>query len=522
MTEGKSPPADLPMNVACVDAGSNGIRFAAARFLSDRQFEILDFDRVSVRLGHEVFLTGRLSPQTMDLAVEAFRSFRKRLDDLGIRRWRACATSAVRESTNAAEFVDRVRQASGIEIEVISGAEEARLVHLAVSNKLDLGNRLWLLVDLGGGSVEISLADGQGIHWFESYTIGSVRLLEQLTQSGEDPQRFVSILEEYVSSIRIPLSSEDELAGYIATGGNIEELARLSPQPPTEEGVAKLSMADLERIIERLASTTFKQRVEQFGLRADRADVILPAAMVYERIGKLAGMTEILVPRVGVRDGLLLDLVRDALHHDDDGRLDQQIDEAALTLGRKCRFDEAHGSHVAALAVSLFDQLADLHGLGRRERRMLSAAAILHEIGNFIGRSSHHKHSLYLIQNSSLVGLTPTEVQIVANVARYHRKSPPKVAHMAFQSLSKPDRWVVMVLGAILRVADALDRDHNQRVKNVTAFIERGRVRLVVEAEGDLFLESWSLRSRSDMFREVFGRKVVLQSATLSAAETDS
>jgi exopolyphosphatase/guanosine-5'-triphosphate,3'-diphosphate pyrophosphatase len=346
-------------------------------------------------------------------------------------------------------------------------------------------------------------------------------LLEQLTQAGEEPERFIHLLEEYVSTIRVPLSSNDKLAGYIATGGNIEELARLSPTPPSVEGVARLSMADLGRIIERLIGTTYKQRVEQLGLRADRADVILPAAMVYERLGKLAAMEEIIVPRVGVRDGILYDIVREARYHGDDRRLDDQIEDAALTLGRKFRFDEDHARHVAKLSLSLFDQLADQHGLGRSHRRMLHAAAILHEIGQYVNRSAHHKHSLYLIQNSSLVGFLPRELQIVANVARYHRKSPPKVSHISFQSLSKADRQTVMVLGAILRVADALDRDHRQRVHAVTAFVERGRVRLAVDAEGDLFLESWSLRNRSDMFREVFNRKVVLQSSSLSAADAD-
>ena len=512
-TDQPIPADEFPLNVACVDTGSNGIRFAAARFLTERSFESLDTERIPVRLGHEVFLTGRLSSSTMDLAVESFRHFRRKIDELGVRRWRACATSAVREASNSKEFVDRVREASGIELQVIGGGEEARLVHLAVSNKLDLGEKLWMLVDLGGGSVEISLADGQGIHWFESYTIGSVRMLEQLTQAGEEPQRFFALLEEYVSTIRVPLSPDDKVSGYIATGGNIEELARLSPSPPADDGIVRLSMSDLARIIERLASTTYKQRVEQLGLRADRADVILPAAMVYERLGKLAGMTEIIVPRVGVRDGILLDIVREARYHGDDSRLDLQIEEAAIAIGRKYRFDEDHARCVTRLALSIFDQTIDLHGLGPAQRRMLHAASLLHEIGAFVSRASHHKHSLYLIQNSPLVGFQPNEIQVVANVARYHRKSPPKPSHLSFQALSKGDRQSVLVLSALLRVADALDRDHQQRVKTVTVFTERGRVRLAVEAEGDLFLESWSLRNRSDMFRDVFSRKVVLQAS---------
>jgi exopolyphosphatase/guanosine-5'-triphosphate,3'-diphosphate pyrophosphatase len=524
VADGKQLGEEFPLTVACVDAGSNGIRFAAARFRTERQFEILATERVPVRLGHEVFLTGRLSSQTMDMAVEGFRSFRQKIDELGIHRWRACATSAVREASNSQEFKDRVLGASGIEIQIIDGAEEAWLVHLAVSNKIDLGEKPWLMVDLGGGSVEISLSDAKGIHWFESYTIGSVRLLEQLTQSGESPEQFLSLLEEYVSTIRVPLSSADKLAGYIATGGNIEELVRLSPAGSSlpADGVARLAMSDLQGIIRRLAVTTYKQRVEQFGLRPDRADVILPAAMVYERLGKLAGVSEITVPRVGVRDGILLDIVAEACYHGDDRRLDSQIEDAALTLGRKYRFDESHASHVAKMALAIFDQMQDVHGLGRAERRILHAAALLHEIGMFVSRASHHKHSLYLIENSSLVGFLPNEVRMVANVARYHRKSPPKPSHLSFQSLAKNERGIVTALSAIMRVADALDHGHKQLVRKVSVIVERARVRLVVEADGNLTFGTWSLRNKSDMFRDVFSRKVVLQPVGQAMADVDS
>ena len=195
----------------------------------------------------------------------------------------------------------------------------------------------------------------------------------------------------------------------------------------------------------------------------------------------------------------------------------QHGQEAAIALGRKYRFDESHAIQVARLSEMIFDQLMPLHQLDRGPRRLLKAAALLHEIGTYVCRSAHHKHSLYLIQNSSLVGLPANELQIVANVARYHRKSPPKASHHAFQSLNKGDRQIVSVLSAILRAADALDRDHQQRVRDVRVSIDRTKVTLAVEAEGDLFLEAWSLRNRSDMFREVFGRKAVLQAASLPA-----
>lgn len=510
----------FPVVVASIDAGSNGIRFAVARFSDERRFEILDSQRISVRLGHEVFLTGRLSPSTMDLAVEGLRSFRTRMDELGARHWRACATSAVREAGNSNEFQQRVRTQTGIDLEVIGGAEEARLVYLSVSNKVELGSRPWVLADLGGGSLEIAVIDGQGIRSMESHAIGSVRLLEQLTQVADEPDRFEILLEEYAATIRTPLGEGEDLAGYIATGGNIEELSRLTMLPPGPDGNYRLPIPDLRRLIKMLVATPYRKRVEDLKLRPDRADVILPAAIVYERIGSLLGVGEILVPGVGVRDGILLDLVWQSNPVANDNRLDKQIEVAAITLGRKFRFDEPHARHVADLSLSIFDQTFELHGLSRAARRMLHAAALLHEIGGFISHSAHHKHSLYLIENSSFVGLAPHELAVVANVARYHRKSPPKPSHTAFQSLSKSDRQIVLALSAILRAADALDRDHAQHVRQVTVVTERSQVRLVLQSEGDLQLEKWSMKMRSDMFRDVFGRKVFIESPDLATPES--
>jgi exopolyphosphatase/guanosine-5'-triphosphate,3'-diphosphate pyrophosphatase len=512
-------PLSFPARVAAVDAGSNGVRCAVAQFHDERRFDILHSERIPVRLGHEVFLTGRLGAQTMEMAIEGIRGFRDRLNELGVGRFRACATSAVREAENSAEFLIRVRTQTGVELETINGAEEARLVYLAASNKIELGRRPWLLVDLGGGSLEVAVVDGQGIRWMESHAIGSVRLLEQLTQASEEPQRFLALLEEYASTIRMPLAEIEDLAGYIATGGNIEELARLTMTPPAPDGVSRLSMPELRRLIEMLAATPYRKRVEDLRLRPDRADVILPAAIVYERLGTLIDAKEILVPGAGVRDGILLDIVRQSNPVANDHSLDKQIEVAAVTLGRKFRFDEPHARHVADLALSIFDQTLELHRLSRDARRMLHAAALLHEIGGFISHSAHHKHSHYLIMNSPIVGLAPNELAVVANVARYHRKSPPKPSHAPFQALSKSDRQTVLELAAILRVADALDRDHGQHVKRVVVVVEKSRVRFLLDASGDLQLEKWSLKMRSDMFREVFGRRVFLEAPGLTASD---
>ena len=277
-------PASFPLRVACVDMGSNAIRFLAAEFSSETEYVPLVSERRPVRLGHSVFLSGVLDAGAMDAAVEALTDFKRQMDELDVQHYRAVATSAVREAKNGDEFVKRIKNEAGLKLEVISGSEEARLVHTAVATRIPLGDRKWLLVDLGGGSVEVSLVDQTGSYWSESHTMGSVRLLEELTGAGADPGRFRRLIAEYIAVLKMPVLADGQpLAGYIATGGNIEALAKLAGFP-YEVGVTHLPVDTLQSVIEELARLSYRQRVDDLGLRDDRADVILPAAMVYERL----------------------------------------------------------------------------------------------------------------------------------------------------------------------------------------------------------------------------------------------
>ncbi len=369
-------PAVFPLRVAAVDMGSNAIRFQAAEFSSPQRWTVLASERRAVRLGHGVFLSGRLAPQAMDAAVEALGSFAASMRALGIEHCRAIATSAVREAANGEAFLGRVREETGLQLDTISGAEEARLAFLAVRSRVSLTPGRWLIADLGGGSVEVSLVDAEGILWCESHTIGSVRLLEELSQAGAEPGRFRQLLEEYISNLRLPAAArEGQVQGFVATGGNIEALARLA-FPSAGEDTLTLPLGRLRATIETLARMSYRQRVDELGLREDRADVILPGALVYERLAVLAGCEAVTVPFVGLKDGVLIDLVEDLTSHlrhvDEQERV---VRSAALTLGRRYHVDEAHATKVAEVALALFDQLEGLHGRGAAVRRATTSTA---------------------------------------------------------------------------------------------------------------------------------------------------
>ncbi len=500
----------FPFRVGCVDAGSNAIRFLAAEFSGPTEFQSLAYERVPVRLGHQVFLTGQLAPAAMDGAVAAFSSFRDQMEELELDAFRAVATSATREAENGDKLVQWLREETGIELEMISGSEEARLVHLAVASRVDLTGGKWILTDLGGGSVEVSLVDDMGMLWTESHTMGSVRILEELSGAGADARGFYKLLSNYVSTLRIPSPAQYwEPSGFVATGGNIEALAALAGTPTDPNGVARLPTKDLASAIDLLSLLSYQERITELGLREDRADVIFPAAMVYHHLARLAGAEEILVPGVGVKEGILLDLVDDLISHTThEVRKEEQLTKAAISFGRRFMFDEAHGVHVARLALSIFDQLKELHGLGTDDRRLLVAASILHDIGGFVGHKKHHKHALYLISHSELPGLSAREMLIVANIARYHRKNIPRERHYDFMRLSEEDRQRTTALSAILRVADSLDRSHLQNVRDVRVSLNSKDISFQIQGEGDLLLERWALSRKTSLMETTYRRRV--------------
>lgn len=510
---GSAPPT-FPLRVGAVDIGSNAIRFLAAEFGDREAFRELEYMREPVRLGRETFRSGMLPADAMDAGAKAIARFRERMDQLELVGYRAVATSAVRDARNGEEFVERVWEECGVRIETITGTEEAHLVWLAVRARVPLGSRGWVLVDLGGGSVEVSLVDSERIRWSESHPLGTVRLLEELGDvSGDSPESVRRMIEDHAGMLRDTLvARKPDVEGMIATGGNMEALAGLAGALPDERGVSRVTLRKLRAVIARLAAMAPRERVRELGLREDRADVILPAAVVYERVAALVGAKEIVVPSIGLKDGLLVDVMEDIVEHGGhEARLEREAMEGARVVGERYQHDAAHAEHVTRLALDLFDQLADLHGLEGTERRMLAVAALLHDVGQFVSYRRHHKHSYYLISHAELPGFTPAQIGLVALVARYHRRAEPKDEHEGYAELSKSGREVVDRLAAILRVADALDREHEQQVTGVRAELDGKKLDLHVAGSGDLLPERWAVKRKAEMMEKVFDLTVRLR-----------
>jgi exopolyphosphatase/guanosine-5'-triphosphate,3'-diphosphate pyrophosphatase len=498
--------------IAAIDVGSNAIRLAIASVSADGTYQTVYSVREPVRLGQDVFTKGTISAQTIDRTVQAFIEFKQKLDQHSVKVVKAVATSALREAINRDAVLKAVAKASGIEISIIGGEEEARLIHLAAKQAVNLKNKVALLIDIGGGSVEVVLADDSNVLCTESYSMGSVRLLKILDEhAGEE--RFNQLVTEYVDATQRRLEQEigtQKIDICVGTGGSMESIGDLRKELLEKNSNQKVSAEELKSLVKKLRGTTFEERIQQFRLRPDRADVIVPAAIVLQKIVQQAGVAEVVIPGIGLKDGLLQEMIAELRDHEK-RYYREQVLASARRLGKKYSYDEKHGVTVAKLAVQIFDQTQIVHEMDAEARLLLEVAALLHDIGHYVNVANHHKHTLYLIQASPLIGLTQPQMDLVANIARYHRKSLPKLQHKPYEDLAPKQRLTISKLAAILRLADALDHEHVSSVESVEVEYKRPRLLFRLKGKGDMLLEKWALAAKRDMFEMVFDANVVVE-----------
>lgn len=504
---------DIMKVVGAIDVGSNAIRMSCAYLTEDRRLEYIDSVRTPVRLGKDVFKNRYISKETEQEMVEAFEIYCRILEQNQCQEIRAYATSAFRESKNQEAVAQRIFKATGIQLEQISGGKEARLLQHAVQRVINLEKGSYMMADLGGGSVEISIiADGE-ICFAESFRLGTVRLLQMFPYSPDKEEEFLnwgtSFVEEFLQFLKSRIK-EFKVEHLILTGGNAKALTTLGKKfscakSEFKKSLTSLHKADFKQIKQELESRTLQQRIEELGLAQDRADVILPASIVFERILGFTGCKMLLIPDVGLREGILGEML--TTHYPNpQGTEYQQVLHSAYFYAKKYEANLKHSQTVCKLCVQMFDATARLHNYGLNERLLLEVAAILHDIGRFIRPSNHHKHSMYLIQNMELVGVTNYELKLISLIARFHNRSVPSEKHEEYAKLSKKAQKMVNCLVGILKVADALDRDHQSSVHSVTMHYDEKQILLVMDSQEDLLLTRWSLENKKDLFEEVFER----------------
>lgn len=511
---GKSPVVAVQDAVAVIDIGTNSIRIEIAELLEGGEVRILDRARRPVFLGQDTFVSGRLSMEKLRAAIAILRDFTKMLQTYNVRHVRVLATSAVQEASNTDAFIDRVYMSTGLEVELIEPLEELRLMSISV--RAELGDSLpadrpALFLEVGGGNVLASVIDQGRSIACRSFPIGAIRLIESLGVAGEGTEQVAGMLESRILSLLRGISDElglPRIGDVYVVGGEMRFLASALSTTPGDDA-SQVSIKQLDAMLERCRGKSPERLCELMNLPYEESLALPAALMVYRAVLRYTSADAFFVANGSMRDGMLREISRRASGIDDPIESDAII-QTARGFVEKYHCHMAHAEHVSKLALSLFDQLKPLHGLDSRHRLLLHVAGLVHDAGTFISSRAHHKHSYYLIANSEFLGLSESEKEVVAQIARYHRRSCPKSSHRGYVVLSRHRRMVVSKLAAILRVADALDRSHTQCVRNIAVRMTDRFAHLNAECNTDMALEKQALRQKADLFHDIFGIPVQL------------
>lgn len=507
---------------AAIDIGTNSFHLIIAEVGEQGEFSIITSEKELVRLGESKGDIRHLSDAAMDRGIVALKRFRMLADSFGA-EVHAVATSAVREAENGQKFVKRARKEAGVVVETIAGTEEARLIHLGVLQALPVFDKQVLVVDIGGGSTEVLIGKAGKTLGVRSMKIGHLRLTNRFFPEGKIEGNAVKRCRQHVRSFIAPSVNRlkplgfDVAIGSSGTIGSLGDILRLEDQ--ARSGSATLDnlikAKQLRKAIDELASyKTASKRASIEGLTERRADVIIGGAILLDEIFRAFEIKDMRVSPFALREGVLLDRSSGV-----EGGQQRLLDLRRDSLERMMSTfenDRAHVTHATTLALSLFDDIAELHGYGSHERELLEAAGMLHNLGLFISHSAHHHHSEYIIRNTDLmVGFNQRETEIIAQTARYHRRSAPKPEHSRFAVLAEEEQLLIRWLAGILRIGIALDRTRCQLVKSLRATVKRSSIKIEIKPikkakSEDIEVELWTANARSSMLRSVSGRKITI------------
>jgi len=516
--------------IAAIDIGTNSLHMVIVKIEAALpSFTMIAREKETVRLGDRNLITGELKPEIMNKAIACLGRFKTLAYSLGVTSIVAVATSAVRESPNGKEFLHQIETQVGLNVDLISGPEEARRIYLGVLSGMEFNNQPHIIIDIGGGSTELILGDSEEPRSLTSTKIGAVRLTGELVKSDPITETEFKYLQAYARGMLE--RSVEEVQGklkigdsprLIGTSGTIETIAtihareKLGLVPSTLNGY-QFSLQDLRTWVTRLRRMTNIERAAIPGIPEKRSEVILAGAVILQEAMTLLGLESLTVCERSLREGVIVDWMLTHGFIDNRLRFQSSIRQrSVLKTAKKYQTNLEHGDRVAAFALSIFDQTqAQIHNWGANQRQLLWAAAVLHNSGHHVSHSAHHKHSYYLIRNSELLGYNETEIEIIANIARYHRKSPPKKKHENYRNLlHKEHRTMVNQLSAMLRLAVALDRRQIGAISHIQCeyqpnFQEFKMLIFPSTIEDECGLEMWSLDYKKGVFEEEFGLRLI-------------
>ena len=512
------------MRIAAIDIGTNSVHMIVVRVRPDLSFEVIDREKAMVRLGAGGLDGKELTTEAMGAALQALSKFKRLAESHTVDKILAAATSATREARNGGEFLSRIDAETGIRPRVITGAEEARLIHLAAVYGVDVGGARAVVIDIGGGSTEITLGTATSVQAARSFKIGVIRLTERFVKSdplsGRDEQKLTKhILSEIDRHCeQITSTGFDRVIG---TSGTILSLGTVATAMsdgaiPSELRNLRVGAKQIRRLRKEVVGLSLAQRLTIPGLDPRRADLVVAGGVLLDTILRRLGAEDITLCDLALREGLVLDYIRRNSKHI--AHVDSIPDvrrRSSLELAERCNYYAEHEQQVVRLALAIFDQTRTVHGLTDREREWLEFAALLHDIGSLISYERHHRHSYYLIRNGDLRGFDPDEIEVVALVARYHRRGTPKRSHEEYSRLPSPLRKTVRTLASILRVAESLDRSHTQTIAGLDLRDRGADALLLIKTTTDAELEVWATNRTLQPFEALLGKPVRLEATSI-------
>lgn len=508
--------------VGFLDLGTNSVRLLVVRFQMGGAYSVVYQEKETIRLGEGEFRSGgRLQPAAMRRAGLVCARFVEVARSQGATEIVAVATSATREAANRSQFTRYLLRRTGVDVHVISGPEEARLIYLGVVSGLSLDGQTGLFIDIGGGSTEFIIGTQNEHLFLDSVPIGAIRVAQRFFSSADDgpvpPAKYARI-RRYVSTNMVRTFQSLQRKKYdlaIASSGTAMNLAEVAMRKHEKRGLRRgdvISRAQIRDVVQMLCGMSLEERRKVQGLNPERADIIVAGAAILETIVTELDLSGLLISDRGLREGLPVDyLTQQAVASPDQFSFRER---SVFELGRRCGFDEPHARQVARLAWQLFDSGRDmgLHKFGEHERELLEHAALLHDVGTFVSYNHHRGHSYYLIMNAELLGFHQRELAIVANLALYHHKAYPRPRHPEFGALDKPARQIVRQLCVLLRIAESLDRSHMGAVREARLVpVDRKTVALEIVPASDCHLEIWELSKHEQIFQTVFERDFVVK-----------
>ena len=505
------------MRIAAIDIGTNSIHMIVVQVRQDLSFDVVDREKDMVRLGAGGLDGRSLTPTAMTSALHTLAKFKRLAESHKVDEIIAAATSATREADNGGDFIAQVDRETGIRIKVISGTEEARLIHMAAAYGVDVGSSAAVVVDIGGGSVEVTLGTAKSLTLGKSFKAGVIRLTERFVKTDplarHDQRRLVRFVDREMGVFL------DQLAGrgfdrLIGTSGTILSLGTMavadaSGTAPEDVRNVRVSAKALRRLRKRLVEADISERLRVPGMDPRRADLSVAGSVLFDTIVRRLGADEFTLCDLALREGLVLDYIhRNSARIRKVERYPDVRRRSVIELGERCGYWSEHAQQVARIALNIFDQTRSVHGLTDTEREWLEYAALLHDVGVHISYERHHRHSYYLIKNGDLRGFSPQEIEVMALIARYHRQATPKKSHEGYGDLRGSLRKTVKALSSMVRLAEGLDRSHAQAVTGLDLYPRGDDYLARLRANGDAELELWAANRHVAPLEEVLGKPI--------------